>query len=195
MARWLGTIVLLVLLVPLAPTTPAHAQAAQRSLARASAEHLRVVTFSFATRGRIRTSVRTFKRQVRQTYADQRGWRRAGVRFQEVRRHADLVVVLAEPRTVPSYSSGCSAYWSCRVGRFVVINQARWRFATPPWNRAGRSLRDYRRLAVNHETGHFLGHHHVGCPGRGRRAPVMMTQSKGLHGCRFNPWPTNAEVR
>ena len=105
-----------------------------------------------------------------------------------------MVVVLAEASTVPSYSSGCSAYWNCRVGPYVIINQARWRFATPPWNRAGMSLRDYRHLAVNHETGHFLGRGHRGCSAPGRPAPVMMPQSKGLDGCRFNPWPLRAEL-
>lgn len=192
MARWLGAIVALLLLLTAAP---AHAQRAQPPAERAHVERVRVVTFAFETRGAIRTSVRTFKRQVRETFADRRGWRRTGVRFREVRRGADLLVVLAEPRTVPSYSSGCSRSWSCRVGRRVIINQARWRFATRPWNRAGRSLRAYRHLVVNHETGHFLGRGHRGCPRRGWRAPVMMTQSKGLDGCRFNPWPTRAEVR
>jgi hypothetical protein len=193
MARWLGTVVVLLLLLTAAPAHAERAEPAERSPQRA--EKVRVVTFSFATRGVIRTSVRTFKRQVRATFADHRGWRRAGVRFKEVRRAAGLVVVLAEPRTVPSYSSACSAYWSCRVGRHVIINQARWRFATPPWNRAGRSLRAYRHMVVNHETGHWLGHGHRRCPGKGWLAPVMMTQSKGLHGCRFNAWPTKAEVR
>ena len=58
-----------------------------------------------------------------------------------------------------------------------------------PWNAAGRSLRDYRHLVVNHETGHWLGRAHRGCPGQGQAAPVMMQQSKALDGCRFNAWP------
>ncbi len=50
-------------------------------------------------------------------------------------------------------------------------------------------------MVVNHETGHWLGKGHARCPGKGRLAPVMMQQSKGTHGCRFNPWPTAAELR
>jgi hypothetical protein len=76
----------------------------------------------------------------------------------------------------------------------VIINQTRWNRATPPWNAAGGSLRDYRHMVLNHETGHWLGKGHAGCPGRGKPAPVMMQQSKGLDGCRFNPWPTLREL-
>ncbi len=81
------------------------------------------------------------------------------------------------------------------MGRYVIINQERWKRASPAWKRAGRSVRAYRHMVVNHETGHWLGHGHRGCPGRGRPAPVMMQQSKGTNGCRFNPWPTIRELR
>ena len=79
------------------------------------------------------------------------------------------------------------------MGRHVVINQLRWTRASPAWNRAGRSLRGYRHMVVNHETGHWLGRGHASCHGRGR-APVMMQQSKGTGGCRFNPWPLPREA-
>ena len=75
----------------------------------------------------------------------------------------------------------------------MVINQTRWRHASPAWNAAGRSLRDYRHMVVNHEVGHWLGLGHSGCPGAGKPAPVMMQQSKGRDGCTFNPFPTLAE--
>jgi hypothetical protein len=153
----------------------------------------RRVTYHVATRGRITTSVATFKRQAQETYADARGWRAGGIAFRRVARGGDFTLVLAAASTLPSFSAGCSTSWSCRVGRFVVINQDRWRFASPAWNRARAGLRNYRHLVVNHETGHWLGHGHRGCSGPGRRAPVMMQQSKGLDGCRFNPWPTPAE--
>jgi hypothetical protein len=77
----------------------------------------------------------------------------------------------------------------------VVINQRRWLHASPLWHRRHLSLRAYRDMVVDHETGHWLGWHHRGCPHRGALAPVMMPQSKGLHGCRPNPWPTRAELR
>jgi len=155
----------------------------------------RTVTYHVETRGRIVTSVPEFRRQAAATYADARGWRGRGVRFERVARGGDFTLVLAEASWVPRFSSGCSAQWSCRVGRYVIINQLRWRKATPAWNGAGGSRRDYRHMVVNHETGHWLGRGHVGCPGRGRLAPVMMQQSKGLDGCRANPWPTLGELR
>ncbi len=152
----------------------------------------RRVTYSVTTRGRITTSVREFTRLAQETYADARGWRAAGVQFRRVPRGGQFTLVLSEARLVPSFSSSCSAAWSCRVGRYVVINQERWSSASPAWNAARRSLRDYRHLVVNHETGHWLGRGHVGCPGSGP-APVMMQQSKGTGGCTFNPWPLPRE--
>ncbi|MFC5727828.1 MULTISPECIES: DUF3152 domain-containing protein [Nocardioides] len=40
-----------------------------------------------------------------------------------------------------------------------------------------------------------LGHGHRACPAPGRPAPVEMTQSTGLDGRRFNPWPIRSELR
>jgi hypothetical protein len=154
----------------------------------------RTVTYRIETRGRITTSVREFARLAAQTYADPRGWRNAGVAFKRVKGPSAFSLVLAEASWLPRFSSVCSVQWSCRAGRFVVINQVRWKYASPSWNAAGKSLRDYRHLVVNHETGHWLGHGHLGCSGPGRLAPVMMQQSKGLAGCRHNPWPLAGEL-
>ncbi len=154
----------------------------------------RTVTYRIETRGRITTSVREFARLAAQTYADARGWRNAGVAFKRVRGASNFSLVLAEASWLPRFSSTCSVQWSCRAGRYVVINQVRWKYASPSWHGAGKSLRDYRNLVVNHETGHWLGHGHLGCPGPGRLAPVMMQQSKGLDGCRHNPWPLGSEL-
>ena len=154
----------------------------------------RRVTYSVITRGAITTSLAVFRRQAQETYDDPRGWRAGGVEFRRVRRGGDFTLVLAAARAVPSFSSTCSVTWSCRVGRYVIINQERWKHASPAWNAAGRSLRDYRHLVVNHETGHWLGRGHASCPAGGGPAPVMMQQSKGTGGCRFNPWPLDWEA-
>ncbi|WP_210502669.1 DUF3152 domain-containing protein [Nocardioides xinjiangensis] len=153
----------------------------------------RRVTYSVTTRGRIGASTKVFRRQAQETFDDPRGWRSGGVELRRVRRGGHFTLVLAAPGTLPSFSAGCSTRWSCRVGRHVVINQLRWLRASPAWNAAGRSRRDYRHMVVNHETGHWLGLGHASCRG-GRRAPVMMQQSKGTGGCRFNPWPLEREA-
>jgi hypothetical protein len=154
----------------------------------------RTVTYRIETRGRITAGVKEFARQAAETYADPRGWRNAGVVFKRVRGASDFSLVLAEASWLPRFSSTCSAQWSCRAGRYVVINQMRWLGASPSWRGAGNNNRDYRNHVVNHETGHWLRHGHLGCPGPGRLAPVMMQQSKGLDGCRHNPWPLGSEL-
>ena len=153
----------------------------------------RTVTYHVETRGKITADLATFKRQAQQTYDDARGWRSAGMGFRRVARGGAFTLVLAQASKVPRFSSVCSAEWSCRVGRFVIINQTRWLHATPPGTPPGAVLRDYRHMVVNHETGHWLGHGHLGCPGPGRLAPVMMQQSKGTDGCRLQP--VAAQVR
>jgi hypothetical protein len=155
----------------------------------------RTVRYSVRTKGDVSVIVREFRRLAQQTYDDPRGWRGKGVRFVRVPKGGKFTLWISVAHLVPSFSSGCSAEWSCRVGRDVIINQTRWRNASPAWNAGGRSLRDYRHMVVNHETGHWLGYGHATCPRRGAPAPVMMQQSKGTGGCRFNPWPTVAELR
>lgn len=154
----------------------------------------RTVTYSVTTKGIITASLAEFKQQANATLNDGRGWARLGVAFQEVADGGSFTLVLSEASQLPSFSSGCSADYSCRAGRYVVINQDRWMGATPSWNNGGGSLRDYRHMVVNHETGHWLGHDHEYCGGPGQSAPVMQQQSIDLQGCSFNPWPLASEI-
>ncbi|TGN32734.1 DUF3152 domain-containing protein [Aeromicrobium chenweiae] len=168
-----------------------------RSTAR-TGKHVRsvrkVVTYRVATRGSIKASLSTFKRQAQETYDDPRGWRAMGVRFKRVSKGGDFTLVLSQASKVPSFSSACSTTYSCRVGRNVIINQTRWLKASPAWKARKGSVRSYRHLVVNHETGHWFGRGHATCGGRGQAAPVMQQQSKGLAGCRINPWPKKSEL-
>lgn len=154
----------------------------------------RTVTYRVETLGKISSSVSTFRKLAAQTYADPRGWRAMGVRFKEVKKGGDFTLVLAQASKVPSYSSACSTTYSCRVGRHVIINQTRWQKASPAWNAKKGSLRNYRHMVINHETGHWFGRGHVKCSGKGSLAPVMQQQSKGLGGCKINPWPKKGEL-
>ena len=155
---------------------------------------MRTVTYLVATRGNITSDLATFKAQANATLNDDRGWLRLGVKFNEVASGGDFTLYLAEASQVPTFSAGCDAMYSCNVGRNVIINQDRWEGATQPWNQAGGSLRDYRHMVVNHETGHWLGHGHESCPASGQAAPVMQQQSINLQGCKFNPWPLDSEI-
>lgn len=152
------------------------------------------VTYDVSTRGRVTASLAEFKLQANQTLSDGRGWARMNVAFKEVASGGQFTLVLSEASQLPSFSPGCSADYSCRAGRYVVINQDRWMGATPSWNKAGGSLRDYRHMVVNHETGHWLGHGHTSCSGSGKPASVMQQQSIDLQGCKFNPWPLASEL-
>lgn len=156
----------------------------------------RTVRYSVRVKGSVgAATVRQFRALAQETFEDPRGWRGRGVVFVPVRSGGAFTLWISQARYLPRFSSACSAQWSCRVGPNVVINIERWKHASPAWNRAGGSLRNYRHMVVNHETGHWLGFGHAGCSRRGALAPVMMQQSKGLDGCRFNPWPTLSELR
>lgn len=171
--------------------------AAEQAAATSSAAtnlHGRVFTYSVATNGSIYANFSEFQTLANQTLNDSRGWARMGVSFKQVASGGDFTLVLAQASLLPTYSSGCSADWSCNAGRYVIINQDRWMGATSSWNNAGGSLRDYRHMVVNHETGHWLGHGHAFCGGSGQLAPVMQQQSISLQGCKFNPWPLASEL-
>jgi len=82
--------------------------------------------------------------------------------------------------------------WSCAGAREAVLNADRWERGSPALR---LSVDDYRVLMVNHEVGHVLGQRHRGCARGAGPAPVMMQQSKGLHGCTANPVPLTYELR
>jgi hypothetical protein len=128
---------------------------------------------------------------IQRVLNDKRSWSGSGDwRFALVSsRKADLHVYLATPATTDKLCAPLLTRGdvSCQNGRSVVLNAERWAFGAKAY---GKDVQAYRRYLVNHEFGHALGYGHVGCPGKGRRAPVMMQQTKGVGGCRANPWPS-----
>jgi uncharacterized protein DUF3152 len=145
------------------------------------------LTYQVGFRGVPHTEEAPFALAVAQVYADPRGWSLDGsVGFRRVESGGDFTIWLAAADQMTSFSSDCSTSWSCRVGRNVVINEARWDAGSPHWH---GTLGDYRTMLVNHETGHFLGLDHEACPGAGMAAPIMMQQSKGVTPCVPNSWP------
>ena len=52
-----------------------------------------------------------------------------------------------------------------------------------------------RQVSEREHAEALLGEGHVGCPGRGKPAPAMMQQIKGMKGCVPNVWPYDAKGR
>lgn len=155
----------------------------------------REVTYTVATKGSVTADFDEFTSQVNETLNSPLGWSRLGVRFTRVESGGQFTVWLSEASQVPSFSpSGCDAIVSCTVGNNVIINETRWQNGSDAWNGAGGSLRNYRHMVLNHETGHWLGHGHEYCSGAGQDAPVMQQQTINMQGCKPNPWPLQSEV-
>ena len=133
-----------------------------------------------------------FAAAVDMVLADPRSWIAARRwRFQRLPTCAivDLRVHLATPDTTDRRcypAADTEGRYSCRHGDNIFINLRRWTLGVPHF---GDDLATYRRMVVNHEVGHYLGFSHVPCPGPGRLAPVMQTQTIAMHGCVINPYP------
>lgn len=155
----------------------------------------REVTYVVASKGAITANFDEFASQVNQTLNSPQGWSRLGIRFVRVDSGGQFTAWLSEASQVPSFApGGCDAIVSCTVGNNVIINEQRWLNGSDAWNAAGGSLRDYRHMVVNHETGHWLGHGHEYCSAPGEPAPIMQQQTINMQGCSPNPWPLGHEL-
>lgn len=162
-------------------------------VATASASAQERFTFSVTEEGDVVADVDEVVDVARGTLADARGWSLGGsITFDHVASGGDIRIVLASPETIAAADPECGAEWSCRVDDEVLVNDVRWRTATPSWT---RSLREYQRYVINHEVGHWLGLGHVDCAAEGAIASVMQQQSIALDGCRANAWPTDTDRR
>jgi hypothetical protein len=125
---------------------------------------------------------------VMDTLNDPRSWGHGDtMSFARTDGAATFRVILASPDTsarlcAPAQTRGTL---SCGGGDKAVITMYRWMNGVPDY---GTDLTGYRHYVVNHEVGHVLGHAHAYCD-PGHIAPVMVQQTKGLHGCLPNSWP------
>lgn len=151
-------------------------------------------TYCAALRGVPDGELGGLQSKLRAVYGLPRGWSLDGqISFQRVDSGCNFTVWLTAADRMSTFGAICDPQWSCAVGSNVVINYDRWKNASIPWNQSGGSLEDYRAMAINHETGHWLGFGHLHCGGVGQPAAVMMQQSVDLEGCKFNVWPLTNE--
>jgi hypothetical protein len=154
----------------------------------------RVISFDVRVERGLALDPNAVAREIHATLSDKRSWRGSEhVRFRLVSdpANARLHAYVVTPGTTDRlcYPWRTRGAVSCQNGNRVVLNARRWVFGAKAYE---ADVARYRQYLVNHEFGHSLGYNHVGCPGKGRPAPVMMQQTKGLKGCRANPWPAVA---
>lgn len=153
----------------------------------------REITYSVEVEGGLPYSANDVAGFVDDVLSDGRGW--TSVTTEEFRRVATgsmFRIRLATPGTTDQLCRplDTGGRLSCRNGEMVVLNAWRWAHGAGAY---GSDLVRYRTYLVNHEFGHALGNGHASCPGFGETSPVMSQQTKGLGGCRANPWPTAAD--
>jgi len=90
----------------------------------------KTINYEVSRAGTTKANYDQFHYTVDAVLDDPRGWSLNGaVRFKHVSRGGQFTVRLTDPRVVGSYG-GCSSYYSCRVERYVMINDNRWRYGT-----------------------------------------------------------------
>ncbi len=150
----------------------------------------RPVRVAVAVEGGVPVDAAAFAAFVMTTLNDPRGWVQEGYVFSRTgdAAAADVTVVLASPALTDRLCRPLVTYGrvSCRNGGVVALTHHRWVHGSTDY---ADDLTAYRTYLVNHEVGHYLGKNHVGCPGSGAVAPVMLQQTLGLQGCVRNPWP------
>jgi hypothetical protein len=152
-----------------------------------------VITYEVRGRGNV-SPLEDLAAEAAAVYADPRGWNLGGsIQFARVATGGAFTLWLASDDQMSTFGGACGPVWSCRNGRNVVINEARWLASSDSWLTAAAPLATYRQMVINHETGHWLGFGHASCPAPGALAPVMQQQSMGLSGCVPNPWPLPSE--
>jgi Protein of unknown function (DUF3152) len=172
------------------PATGPGTYRAAGERARPASDEGRLIRFDVQVEKNLDISADDAAKVIAGILNDRRSWRGTGRwRFELVSGsdQAELHAYIVTPGTTDRLCAPLQTRGevSCQNGNRVVLNAKRWMLGAKSY---GTDLTNYRRYLVNHEFGHYLGHGHVNCPGRGQLAPIMLQQTKGLDGCRKNPW-------
>lgn len=176
---------------PEIPTAGTGKYERQQTSAKPASDRGQTITYDVRVEKDLPYDAADVAKTIHEILNDERSWTGTGEwRFELVTpdEDADLHAYLATPETTdrlcaPLLTGG---ELSCRNESKIVLNARRWAFGADAY---GDDIKNYRRYLVNHEFGHALGFGHVSCPGEDRPAPIMMQQTKGLDGCKPNPWP------
>jgi Protein of unknown function (DUF3152) len=150
-----------------------------------------VVNFDVRREKNVPIDVEAAARTIQSVLNDERSWRGTGkweFKLVSSAKRADVHVYIATPATTDRLCAPLLTRGevSCQNGNRVILNAKRWILGAETY---GTDLANYRRYLVNHEFGHALGYQHTQCGGKGKAAGIMVQQTKGLDGCRPNPWP------
>lgn len=111
------------------------------------------------------------------------GWSQSGYFFEQDK-HGHVEITLSSTKTINKACPGIKGLSCAELGgRKMYLNAERWFTGA---YKSGLDIDNYRQYMVSHEIGHILGHDHKKCECKGCRAPVMMQQTLGLHGCTPN---------
>jgi hypothetical protein len=110
------------------------------------------------------------------------GWSQDGYSFEPASKDSARVLIRLSSSPTIDKTCGLSGKLSCAElgGKHMYLNSERWFYGAP---KSGLKLEDYRQYMISHEMGHILGKEHTKCPGKGRLAPIMLQQTKGIAEC------------
>lgn len=141
-------------------------------------------SYSTSVDSDVQYSPTKFAEEVAIYLADPDGWVSRGTTFFAVKKNPSILIRLTSPKTMATLNCQNSELSCAEIhGKHVYLNSDRWKHGS---EKSKLKLSDYRQYVVTHEIGHILGYDHVGCPGNGHPAPLMMQQTLGIKNCSPN---------
>lgn len=145
-----------------------------------------IITFSTKVDDDVKQSYRLYNTDERQfdfyvmTYLNSpEGWSQDGYFF-EIKEHGHIMIRLSSEKTIKQECGFGGLSCAEMGGNRIFLNAEKWFRGC---KKSKLPLEDYREYMLSHEMGHILGKEHVKCPGKGKKAPIMMQQTLGIGNC------------